>query len=166
MKEVPILRPFGDDKYWKFETFPRIQRNWEKMNKKDKIVAQLIAAIHAIGILGAPFFYTHDAFVAGCVSYWFTSLGITMSYHRQLTHRSFKTPKWLEYVFATWGVMAIQGHPMEWVSAHRHHHKHCDDIADPHSPYDGFFWSHMGWLFDSREQKILFDTSNISEMKK
>lgn len=54
---------------------------------------------------------------------------------------------------------------MEWVSAHRHHHFHCDKPADPHSPYDGFFWSHMGWLFDSSDQKILFDTSNITDMK-
>ena len=49
-------------------------------------------------------------FITGC-------LGITLSYHRQLSHRSFTTPKWLEYVFAYCGVMAVQGDPMEWVSA-------------------------------------------------
>jgi hypothetical protein len=49
-------------------------------------------------------------FITGC-------LGITLSYHRQLSHRSFTTPKWLEYVFAYCGVMAVQGDPIEWVSA-------------------------------------------------
>ena len=51
---------------------------------------------------------------------------------------------------ATMGTLAVQGHPIEWVSAHRHHHTQCDDVADPHSPKDGFWWSHMGWLFDSK----------------
>jgi hypothetical protein len=47
---------------------------------------------------------------AGC-------LGITLSYHRQLSHRSFTTPKWLEYTLAYCGVLAVQGDPLEWVSA-------------------------------------------------
>ena len=163
---IPTLWPFGDTNQWDFKTWPRIQKSFEKMNDKDKFVARMIIAIHAVGILGAPFFYTPEAAIVGFISYWFTSLGITMSYHRQLTHRSFKTEKWLEYIFATWGTLAIQGHPMDWVSAHRHHHKHCETTADPHSPLDGFFWSHMGWLFDSKEQRILFDTSNVNDMKK
>ena len=94
-----------------------------------------------------------------------TSTGITLSYHRQLTHKSFETPKWLEHIFAMFGVAAVQGHPIEWVSAHRHHHKHCDDVVDPHSPYDGFLWSHMGWLFDSAATKVLVDTTNSKDMK-
>jgi stearoyl-CoA desaturase (delta-9 desaturase) len=98
--------------------------------------------------------------------YFFSCLGITLSYHRQLTHKSFETDKWLEHAFAFLGVLAVQGHPIEWVSAHRHHHVQCDDVPDPHSPYDGFFWSHMGWLFDSRSNALLFDTTNAKDMKK
>jgi len=148
---IPVLEPFGSTKFWGFETWPKIQKSWGKMNKKDQIVASLIGSIHMLAFLFAPFTYTPTAFWVGFVGYMFTSLGITASYHRQLTHKSFNSPKWVEYILATWGVMAIQGHPMEWVSAHRHHHLHCDKEADPHSPYDGFFWSHMGWLFDSAE---------------
>jgi len=81
-------------------------------------------------------------FVSGC-------LGITLSYHRQLSHRSFQTPKWLEYVLAYCGVLAAQGDPIEWVSSHRYHHLHTDTPLDPHSPYEGFWWSHMGWLLDN-----------------
>lgn len=85
------------------------------------------------------------------VSYFITGcLGITLSYHRQLSHRSFSTPKWLEYALAYCGVLAIQGEPMEWVSSHRYHHLHTDTPLDPHSPYEGFWWSHMGWLLDNK----------------
>ena len=63
-------------------------------------------------------------------------------------------------------ILAVQGHPIEWCSNHRHHHVHCDKEVDPHSPYDGFYWSHMGWLFDSKAQMLLFDTSNVNDLKK
>ena len=79
---------------------------------------------------------------AGC-------LGITLSFHRQLSHRSFTTPKWLEYALAYCGVLAVQGDPIEWVSSHRYHHLHTDTPLDPHSPYEGFWWSHMGWLLNN-----------------
>ncbi|MEC7298883.1 MAG: anhydro-N-acetylmuramic acid kinase, partial [Pseudomonadota bacterium] len=46
------------------------------------------------------------------------------------------------------GALAMQGDPSEWVSSHRHHHKHCDTPKDPHSPYEGFWWSHIGWVLD------------------
>jgi fatty-acid desaturase len=69
---------------------------------------------------------------------------------RQLAHRSFQTPKWLEYALSYCGVLAVEGDPIEWVSAHRYHHLHCDTPLDPHSPYEGFWWSHMGWLLDNK----------------
>jgi stearoyl-CoA desaturase (delta-9 desaturase) len=81
-------------------------------------------------------------FVSGC-------LGITLSYHRQLSHRAFQTPKWLEYTLAYCGVLAAQGDPLEWVSGHRYHHLHTDTPLDPHSPFEGLWWSHAGWLLDN-----------------
>lgn len=94
-------------------------------------------------------------------------LGITLSFHRQLSHRSFTTPKWLEYVFAYCGVLAVQGDPLEWVSSHRYHHLHCDTPLDPHSPYEGFWWSHMGWLLDhAATDARVHDRSNASDMAK
>lgn len=45
--------------------------------------------------------------------------------------------------------MYLQGDPIEWVSDHRYHHVHTDTPLDPHSPYDGYFWSHIGWLWDN-----------------
>lgn len=78
-------------------------------------------------------------FVVGC-------LGITLGYHRLLAHRSFVTPKWLERVFATCGLLALQGDPIEWVAVHRQHHRFADKDGDPHDARRGFFHSHMGWI--------------------
>ena len=82
-------------------------------------------------------------------AYIVTGLGITFSFHRQLTHRSFTTPKWLEYLAAYCGTLAVQGSPIEWVSDHRYHHLHTETALDPHSSYEGFWWAHMGWVLDT-----------------
>jgi stearoyl-CoA desaturase (delta-9 desaturase) len=76
------------------------------------------------------------------------NVGIAMCYHRLLTHRGYATPKWLEYCFATCGALALQGGPIYWVAVHRVHHRYTDTSGDPHSPRDGKWWSHMGWLLN------------------
>ncbi|KAK9831586.1 hypothetical protein WJX74_001346 [Apatococcus lobatus] len=90
-------------------------------------------------------------------------LGIEMVFHRMLCHKSFTTPKWLEYFMAYIGSLNIQGDPIEWVSDHRYHHQHTDTPMDPHSPYEGFWWAHIGWLWDNEAlwpQKGAFDNAN------
>jgi stearoyl-CoA desaturase (delta-9 desaturase) len=91
--------------------------------------------------------------------YVITGLGITVGYHRMLTHRAFQTSKPVEYFFAIAGSMAVQGSPIEWVADHRKHHAHTDEEGDPHSPHAGFsgggvgnalrglFHAHVGWLW-------------------
>ena len=86
------------------------------------------------------------------------NVGIGMSYHRQLTHRGYVTPKWLEYLMAACGTMALQGGPLYWVAVHRMHHQYTDKPGDPHSPRDGAWWSHMGWILNGslhNESKVL-----------
>ncbi len=80
-------------------------------------------------------------------NYFFTSLGVGAGYHRLLTHRSYNCPKWLEHLFALFGICALQDSPARWVVIHRLHHQHSDHQADPHSPKVSWFWGHMGWLF-------------------
>lgn len=80
-------------------------------------------------------------------NYIFTSLGIGAGYHRLLTHRGFKCPKWFEYTLATLGVCSFQDSPGRWVLVHRLHHQHSDHQPDPHTPKVTAFWAHMGWLF-------------------
>ncbi|PQQ15742.1 palmitoyl-monogalactosyldiacylglycerol delta-7 desaturase chloroplastic [Prunus yedoensis var. nudiflora] len=63
--------------------------------------------------------------------------------------QEFQAPKWLEYLFAYCAVQALQGSPIDWVSTHRYHHQFCDSERDPHSPIEGFWVSHISWLFDT-----------------
>ncbi len=81
--------------------------------------------------------------------HWITGgLGITLGWHRLVTHRSFQTPKWLEYFFVFCGSLACQGGVIHWVGLHRLHHLHSDNgKLDPHDATRGFWWSHMGWMF-------------------
>jgi stearoyl-CoA desaturase (delta-9 desaturase) len=79
--------------------------------------------------------------------YWMcTGLGISMGYHRLHTHRSYQVPLPLEYFFAVCGTLTLQGGPIFWVATHRIHHQKSDQPGDPHSPHDGGWWAHMGWL--------------------
>jgi stearoyl-CoA desaturase (Delta-9 desaturase) len=92
------------------------------------------------------------------VMYLLSTIGITVGFHRLLTHRSFQTYKPVEYVFAALGSFAVEGPVIGWVADHRRHHAHADAEGDPHSPHghgDGFagtlhgLWhAHLGWLFD------------------
>ena len=91
--------------------------------------------------------------------YLVTALGITIGYHRLLTHRAFQTFKPVEYTLAAAGSMAVQGPVIDWVADHRKHHAHTDEEGDPHSPHvgqgsglAGLWHAHVGWLFDSNGQ--------------
>ncbi|KAJ4897956.1 hypothetical protein Rs2_24750 [Raphanus sativus] len=119
------------------------QRSW---NYWDVIRLVQFAGVHLLS-LSAPFYFNWSAFR---VFFWIVVINgicITLCYHRNLSHRSFDLPKWLEYLFAYGGLLAFQGDPIEWVSNHRYHHKHCDTQRDPHSPIQGFWL--VTWIFDS-----------------
>ncbi|KAF8011711.1 hypothetical protein BT93_J2097 [Corymbia citriodora subsp. variegata] len=120
-------------------------RKWNSMDIEN---AGIILAIHLLSLL-APFYFSWSAlWVAISLSIVTGLFGITLSFHRNLSHRSFKLRKWLEYLFAYCGVLAVQRDPIYWVSIHRYHHQYCDSERDPHSPLEGFWFSHMSWLFD------------------
>ena len=72
--------------------------------------------------------------------------GISLGYHRLHTHRGFKTSKAFEYFLAVCGTLTLEGGPIFWVATHRQHHQLSDHDGDPHSPRDGGFWAHMGWI--------------------
>jgi stearoyl-CoA desaturase (delta-9 desaturase) len=80
--------------------------------------------------------------------------GICVGYHRLLTHRSFKCPKFVEYAMALAGTLSMQGGPIEWVALHRKHHQHSDHDGDPHNANDGFWWSHMLWVLHIPTRKM------------
>ena len=100
-----------------------------------------------IGALAALFMFSWKIFAATVFLYWMTTgLGISMGYHRLHTHRSYVTFWPIEYFFAVCGALTLEGGPISWVATHRVHHQLSDKPGDPHSPRDGAWWSHMGWL--------------------
>ncbi len=102
--------------------------------------------LHA-GAVAAPFFFTWKAFwVAVALHYFSVGWGISLGYHRLHTHRGYKCPLWFEYMLAVWGAMTLEGGPIFWVATHRIHHQKSDQPGDPHSPRDGAWWAHIGWI--------------------
>jgi stearoyl-CoA desaturase (delta-9 desaturase) len=108
----------------------------------------VVTLFHLLALLGCvPWLFSWSGLawaVAGL--YLFGTLGINIGYHRLLTHRGFRCPRWLEHGLSVLGACCWQGSPMSWVAVHRMHHQHSDEPADPHSPRASFFWSHMGWF--------------------
>jgi stearoyl-CoA desaturase (Delta-9 desaturase) len=96
-------------------------------------------------------------------------LGVTVGLHRYFSHRSFKTPRWCQFLLAAAGCSALQKGPLWWAIHHRLHHRHSDDLGDPHSPVmDGFLYGHMGWLFARDlmhpDEKIVHDLTKYPEL--
>jgi stearoyl-CoA desaturase (Delta-9 desaturase) len=112
------------------------------------IVVTLVMVGFHIGALGA--FVTGVSAAALVVAgflYVFRGLGVTAGYHRLLAHRSFRTSRFLQFMMALAGCLAIQGGPLWWVAHHRAHHRDTDTQDDVHSPVTKGFWrSHMGWM--------------------
>ena len=107
--------------------------------------------VHGLALL-APWFFSWPALGITLFLHWlFGSIGICLGYHRLLSHRSFRVPRWLEYAIAFIGALALQGGPIFWVAGHRLHHAHTEDeVQDPYSARLGFWWSHMLWIFYPR----------------
>jgi stearoyl-CoA desaturase (delta-9 desaturase) len=79
------------------------------------------------------------------------SLGTTIGFHRYLTHRGFRTNVVIKTVLLVLGSMALQGSAIDWVANHRKHHALSDRSGDPHSPVEGFFHAHIGWLWNNEQ---------------
>jgi len=108
-----------------------------------------VAIISSFHILAIPVFFTFSwaNLAALLVGNWIVgSLGVGLGWHRLLTHRSFKTPKWLEYLLTIFGTLSMQDSPDKWVATHRIHHKFTEKDGDPHSTNAGFWWAQIGWI--------------------
>jgi stearoyl-CoA desaturase (delta-9 desaturase) len=105
-----------------------------------------MGAFH-LGAIAALFYFSWKGLFLALALWWVAgSWGIGMGYHRLLTHRGYKAPKWLEYFLTICATLALEGGPIFWVATHRVHHQLTDKEGDPHSPRDGKWWSHMGWI--------------------
>ena len=107
-----------------------------------------IGTFHALALLALmPVFFNWTAVIVAVIAArLFGLIGINIGYHRLLTHRGFKCPKWLEHAFVVVAICCAEDTPARWVAIHRRHHEKSDEQPDPHSPLASFFWGHMGWL--------------------
>jgi stearoyl-CoA desaturase (delta-9 desaturase) len=127
-----------------------------KISNLGAVIVPFLATIAAIALFWNRVVSATDLAILA-VMYLLTATGITVGYHRLLTHRSFRTHKPTEYAFAILGSMAVQGSVIAWVADHRKHHAHTDAEGDPHSPHvghgegpagvlRGLWHAHSGWL--------------------
>jgi fatty-acid desaturase len=117
--------------------------NGNKMNWP----TSLVLVLFHIGAIAALFMFSWRNLLISMALYWITvGWGISLGYHRLHTHRSYKCPLWMEYFFSVCGALTLEGGPIFWVATHRIHHQKSDHPGDPHSPHDGAWWSHMGWI--------------------
>jgi stearoyl-CoA desaturase (delta-9 desaturase) len=114
--------------------------------------AIFLVLTHAAAI-AALFYWNWPAVITGVILYWVAgSLGIGMGFHRLITHRGYKVPKVVEYFLVTCGSLALEGGPIQWAATHRMHHAHTDRFGDPHTPRDGGWWAHIGWVLRGTAQ--------------
>ena len=124
-------------------------------------VTAIFMLLFHVGAVAALFFFSWEPFLLAIFLYWVGgSLGIGIGYHRLLTHRGYRTPKWVEYFLTTCAVLALEGGPIFWVATHRIHHQYSDKEGDPHSPRDGKWWAHVGWILVGKSMH--HDTKTLS----
>jgi fatty-acid desaturase len=125
------------------------QSHTERLNWNTVV---FVTIFHLVA-LAALFTFSWQNLLAAVITWWVAgSWGVGLGYHRLLTHRGFKSPKWLERFLATCGTLALQSGPLAWVTTHRVHHAFTETDKDPHSPRNGTYWSHIGWIFRGTAQ--------------
>jgi stearoyl-CoA desaturase (delta-9 desaturase) len=136
----------------------RLERNVNVAAVFVPFAATIVAAVFAWG----SFLHVRDL-VIFAVMYLTSALGVTVGFHRHLTHRAFDTSKPLHYALAIMGSLSVQGPVLAWVADHRKHHTFSDEEGDPHSPhagqgagvagmFTGLYHAHVGWLFETNGQ--------------
>ena len=117
---------------------PRTRINWKNV--------VIIGSFHLLAI-PALFSFSWPNLAAMLVGNWIVgSIGVGLGWHRLLTHRGFKAPKWLEYTLSIFATMSVQDPPNNWIATHRMHHAFTDTDKDPHSIKPGFWWAQIGWI--------------------
>jgi stearoyl-CoA desaturase (Delta-9 desaturase) len=134
----------------------RVQGYWQR---QPVVSASIYWAIHAACLLA--FATGVGGFeIALCLGlFWLRLFGITGGYHRYFSHRAFKTSRAFQFVLAVLGCAATQKGPLWWASHHRRHHAYSDQEGDVHSPREGFWHAHQGWIFSGR-----FDATELSRI--
>lgn len=132
-------------------TFGRDNLRW---NNVDWNVVGWMTLMHA-GAIAAPFYFSWSALGVAVVLHWLTcSIGICLTMHRYLSHRSLKLKTPAKFFGLVCATVAGEGTPLHWSAVHRVHHSKSDQEGDPHSPNEGDWWSHILWTFVGRDSRL------------
>ena len=111
-----------------------------------------VATFHVLAVT-ALFSLSWGGLLAAFICWWVaSSWGVGIAYHRLLTHRGFTASTWFTRLLATFATLGLQSGPITWVTTHRIHHAFTETEKDPHSPRNGTYWSHIGWIFQGTAQ--------------
>ncbi len=128
-----------------------------------RCVPFIVLHVGCLAVIWVGFSWT--AMIAAVFLYAVRMFAITAFYHRYLSHRSYKTSRTFQFLFAVLGNSSCQRGPLWWASVHRHHHLHSDEVADVHSPRKhGFLWSHIGWITSTKNFPT--DYSRVRDLQK
>jgi stearoyl-CoA desaturase (delta-9 desaturase) len=130
------------------------------------LLLSILIAFHGT-VLAAPFTFSWGALGVFLLLHWLSaSVGISLGFHRMLTHRAVKLSRPLEIFVVLCGCLAWQGTPVDWVATHRKHHSRTDREGDPHSPHPSFWWGHMGWLLSpkGRERQLALESKYAPDL--
>ena len=116
------------------------------------VVVPFLALLYAIRQLWNQDVNGRDLVICAAF-YALTAMGVTVGFHRLTTHRSFVAPWPVRGVLIGLGSMAVEGPVVYWVATHLEHHAHSDRAGDPHSPRDGFWHAHLGWMMGAYTAK-------------
>ena len=114
------------------------------------VIGPLLATVYAIFQLWQRAVHPRDL-VLLLGLYAVTAMGVTIGFHRMLTHRSFRPHPVIKFLLLVFGSMSLEGPALQWAATHTKHHAQADREGDPHSPVEGFFHAHIGWMFKDRE---------------
>jgi stearoyl-CoA desaturase (delta-9 desaturase) len=144
----------------------------EVRNRPDKFEFRrclpfLFLHLGCLGVIWVGWSWT--AVVVAAFLYFARMFAITGFYHRYFSHRTFRTSRFMQFIFAAWGNTSVQRGALWWASVHRHHHRHSDEEVDAHSPVQhGFLWGHIGWMTSSKnfptDYKAVRDLAQFPEL--
>ena len=150
-------------------------RHDEEQTLTHKMVILGTVVLPLLGLAGAIVMAFNNGYISWLhltmlIGGWYlTGLGITIGFHRMLTHRSFEAKPWVRNFWTIMGSLAVEGSPIDWCMVHRKHHRFSDHEGDPHSPHlhddtlagmlMGAWHSHVGWMFEanwSRKERLKY----------
>lgn len=118
-------------------------------------IVLFLGGVHLLALVLCVLFPSWQGVGVLLLLYLVTGLGVTLGYHRRLTHQSFQATPALDALLAILGLLSGEGPPLFWVTYHRKHHAHSDGPGDPHRPGDGFWWAHGLWMLPRMNNSAL-----------